>query len=75
MGQCVLVSRRRWKGVSAMSDTPIRYGLLRIERSPLYMRVRIIGERFVYGHVRYLIEPCDGMGQHWVNADRVRVED
>jgi hypothetical protein len=48
-----------------------RYG--QISTNELIFNVRITDVKNAYGNVRYLVTPASGIGQTWVNAERVRV--
>jgi hypothetical protein len=40
--------------------------------NPLKIPVRIIEGKFVYGHIRLLVEPLHGEGRWWVDVSKVQ---
>jgi hypothetical protein len=58
--------------VAEMSEVLGKSGLL--QSGPIRVGVKIIDVKVAYGNKRYFIEPLQGSGRTWVDADRVFID-
>lgn len=42
-----------------------------IVNGSMRVAVEIIDVKQAYGNLRYLVKPCDGVGNCWINADSI----